>query len=123
MSIFSGYQVKIVYGDFAKTLDTIEHEILNNKLKMLNLPMYFISLVVDYLTDRTQRVVVGNYISHPFTLLCEVPQGSALGSPLFTVYINNIIDNFDSMLLIFADDVSLSLRNFEFWRQRLKKIS
>ena len=36
-----------------------------------------------------------------------VPQGSRLGPLLFIIYINDIVDNLESDILIFADDCSL----------------
>ena len=59
----------------------------------------------DYLFGRQQYVQLGIDKSSNQPLLCGVPQGSILGSLLFTVFYNDLTDlKMSSRVLQYADD-------------------
>lgn len=62
----------------------------------------------NYLSDRSQRVIVNGGMSSVKFLSAGVPQGSDLGPLLFLLFINDIADNLTGMARLFADDTSLS---------------
>ena len=59
------------------------------------------------LSDRKQKVVLNNTESEIGCVYAGVPQGSVLGSILFPIYINDIVDYTDGICRLFADDTSL----------------
>ena len=58
----------------------------------------------SFLCDRLQRVMVNGVKSDWAPVLSGVPQGTVLGPLLFSLYINNITEDIDSELRLFADD-------------------
>ena len=72
------------------------------------------------LSNRKQKVNLGNSFSDAFSLPYGVPQGSVLGPLLFTLYttpLSNIISNFNVTHHLCADDTQIYLaldnRNFD----------
>ena len=61
----------------------------------------------SYLENRKQIVVVNGYKSEILDVKAGVPQGSRLGPLLFLIYMNDITQDIESDILIFADDTSL----------------
>ena len=61
----------------------------------------------SYLTDRKQTVVVDGEKSEILDVKAGIPQGSRLGPLLFIIYMNDITEDIESDILIFADDTSL----------------
>ena len=62
-----------------------------------------------YLSNRVQRVRIGNTVSDPRTVSIGLPQGGLLSPVLFLLFTNdlpNISDNFKAIL--FADDTTLN---------------
>lgn len=94
-----------VYVDFRKAFDTVSHQTLLNKLNQFNLSPNAITLLNNYLSDRTQQVFVNKHLSDPMTVTTGVPQGSTLGPLLFVMYMNDLPNVFNhSNTLLFADD-------------------
>ena len=51
--------VRALLFDYRKAFDLIDHKILVNKLKQVNIPYSVIHWVVDFLSGRSQRVKLG----------------------------------------------------------------
>jgi hypothetical protein len=65
----------------------------------------------SYLTGRTQRVRVGDYLSETIYCHSGVPQGSHLGPLFFIADTNEVLDIFENVrVLAYADDVKLYMR-------------
>ena len=101
----SGNGVDIVYLDFAKAFDKVDHGVTLQKISNLGIKGHLGRWIYSFLTNRHQSVVVQGRKSQPRTVKSGVPQGSVLGPLLFLVLIGDINkDVAASYLSSFADD-------------------
>ena len=77
------------------------------KLNQINIKGKVLDLFSSYLTNRQQVVVIEGQKNEKQPVKAGIPQGSRLGPLLFIIFINDITENIESEILIFADDTSL----------------
>ena len=99
----------MIFLDLKKAFDTVEHDILLEKLSCYGLRDNELSLLQSYLSNRSQCCSVNCKISGFMPINCGVPQGSILGPPLFIIYMNDS-QNITSIchISMYADDTHLS---------------
>ena len=97
----------VIYLDFQKAFNKVPHQRLLLKLKAHGLGNDIINWIVEWLTHRRQRVIVGGEISNWNSVLSGVPQRSVLGPILFLIYINDLEDDISSKILKSADDTKV----------------
>ena len=99
-----------VFLDLSKAFDTVNHQILLNKLFKYGIRGLALKWFESFLCERKQFVVYNNVKSRESLITCGVPQGSILGPLLFLLYINDMA-NISKLLFIilFADDTNLFL--------------
>lgn len=101
-------QVDVVYTDFSKAFDSIQHPIILKKLSRFGFSDRLISWIGSYLRDRIQYVKINGIISREINVLSGVPQGSHLGPLLFIAFINDLLDILEhSMGILYADDLKI----------------
>ena len=121
----------IIYIDFAKAFDKVSHSKLLTKLSGYGIKSQVLRWITDFLSQRTQRVVVDGVLSDPKDVISGVIQGSVMGPLLFIIYINDLPDTVIDHIMakLFADDgkeygtrdyeeqLEESLRNFSEWAE------
>lgn len=98
----------LILLDYSRAFDTVRHDILLEILKVIGLGAESISLLSKYLSDRAQRVRLGDQISTPLLLKTGVPQGSILSPILYAIYTHyfpNILKSCN--IHMYADDIQL----------------
>lgn len=106
--IDSGGQMDVVYTDFAKAFDTVNHDVLLKKLYEFGMSNELISLLKSYLRNRYQFVGLNGCNSDQYLTTSGVPQGSNLGPLLFLILINDLPSCVKySQSLLFADDLKI----------------
>ena len=103
----SGGQVDAIYMDFMKAFDKVPHRRLLAKIKSYGFSDPLLGWIEQFLTGRTQRVIVNNIPSSNASVTSGIPQGSVLGPILFILYINDLPDLVLSETYLFADDTKL----------------
>ena len=93
---------------FSKAFDFVDHIILINMLKLLNLPDNIIKWVVSLLNDRDQFTKVGDKSSFTHIITHSIIQGLGIESTLFILFITDLQPiGHSNHMTKYADDCSL----------------
>ena len=108
VALDNGNHMLLIMLDLSAAFDTLDHTILLNRLSSrYNIRGCSLQWFTSYLRDRTQAVSIKGVTSSSIPLRYGVPQGSALGPILFSLYMAPLGDvirkhKFDHMF--YADD-------------------
>ena len=107
-AIDCGKRAAVTFIDLRKAFDTVDHDILIEKLSCAGARGIVSDWFTSYLTDREQSVSYGNAASSFRKILTGVPQGSTLGPILFLIFINDFAElDLKGTLSLFADDANI----------------
>ena len=101
-----------IFIDLKKAFDTVNHDILLNKLQYYGFRGIISNWFSSYLNNRRQTTEINNMISEQQSIDCGVPQGSVLGPLLFLIYMNDIqYSSTKFKFFLFADDTNILYAN------------
>jgi retron-type reverse transcriptase len=109
-AIFNKDVTLIVCLDYSKAFDTVNHKLLINKLRQMNLSNSVIRWFESYLAEREHAVRGKKGTASKWTKLqCGVPQGSVLAPFLYSLFTHDMCRIFQNRCKyhVYADDVQL----------------
>jgi hypothetical protein len=102
-------QVDVIFTDFNKAFDTVDHDCLIMVLKSLGIENPLLSWLHSYITDRKQFIKIKNAVSKLAVIPSGVPQGGHLSPLLFILFVNSKWIT-KAKLLLFDDDIKIFLK-------------
>ena len=102
-----GCTVDMVFLDYSKAFDVVNHGVLLSKLRDLGFSDQMLRWVEQFLVGRRMFVAICGSYSGEEDVLSGVPQGSVLGPLLFLIYVNIVAAGALSQWYAFADDFKL----------------
>ena len=108
-SMAEGKQTDLILLGFSKAFNKVNHPKLLYKLRLHGVQGKVLNWIQSFLIGRSQTVVLEGDSSSEVPVSSGVPQGSVLGPILFLLYINDLPDNVQSQVRLFADDTAVYL--------------
>lgn len=103
----TGSEARMVGLDFSAAFDRVNHKALIYKLCQLGIGGPFLNILIEFLSNRKQRVVVDGHQGDWRRVISGVPQGSVLGPLLFILYTRDMWTGLENELVAYADDATL----------------
>jgi len=100
-------QVDVLYIDHSKAFNRPNLINLLKKLQNYGVNGNLLKLLKSYLTDRTEVVLYKGKLSQTYSINAGVPQGSVLGADLFIIYVIDIANKINCIMLGYADDYKM----------------
>ena len=102
-----GQKARIVQIDFIASFDRVNHQRIRFKLCSVGVGGSVLSVLTQFLSNRSQYVVVDGCSSKLVNVGSGVPRGSVLGPQLFLLYTAELFSIVENKLYGHADDSTL----------------
>ena len=93
--------------DFSAAFDRFNHQGILYKLSSVGIGSSVLSVLTQYLSNRSQHVLVDGCLSKLVNVVSGVPQGSVLGPLLFLLYTSEFFYILENKLIGYADNSTL----------------
>ena len=103
----AGSESIVLSIDFSAAFDRVNHVGLLHKLRAAGVGGSLLFLIGNFLSGRTQNVIVDGVRSAYVQVVSGVPQGSILGPLLFSLYTSDLSEDLINVLVGYADDSTL----------------
>ena len=113
-----------VFLNFSNAFDTVDHNILLQKMDKYGICGIELKWFENNLSDRMQYVTYDNHKSSHEKIHCGVPQGSILGHTFSLLYINDLTSVSEFCFsVLFADDTNMFItgKDIDILRHRLNE--
>ena len=100
----SGQEARIVQIDFSAAFDSLNHLGILYKLCSVGIGGSILSILIEFLSNRSQQVMVDGCRSKLVDVVSGAPQGSVLGQLLFLLYTLELFSILENKLIGYADD-------------------
>ena len=103
----SSQEARIVQIDFSAAFDRVNHLGILSMLCSVDIGGSFLSILTQFLSNRSQQVMVDGCRSKLVSVVSGVPQGSVLGPLLFLLNTSELFSILEYKLIGYADDYIL----------------
>ena len=99
-----------IFVDMTKAFDTVDNNILLEKMNKYGIRGHANNFFRSYLENRCKYIVIKGTTSTIENIRCGVPRGPVLGPLFFAIYINDLYKSVGrDYIRLFADDTALAM--------------
>ena len=106
-ALMHGIPLDILFLDYSKAFDSVPHRRLVKQVESFGISGNALAWIDSFLTNRRQQVRANGELSEFRPVKSGVPQGSILGPVLFTLYVNDIPSELETLISMYADDTKI----------------
>ena len=117
-------QQAVSFLDLSAAFDTLSKDIICQKMKIMGFNETCVKWFYSYLSERTQKVMIGSTMSKEVELTLGSPQGSILSPSIFLILISDMeLYCPGAQICSYADDTSItiSVKNSEDLQEEVER--